>query len=294
MAREGAGQKSDVWSAGVVVYQMLSGKVPFLKRDDVGTLEYIMKGPQVRFHGTVWRNISPAAKECLQAMMRPNPRDRPTAAQVLAMPWLASAADAPQQALDASIVKQLQLFVGMSRGRRLMLGVAASSLSGQEASKLMKQFLAVDVDFNGTLCLEELALAAKQAAPEVTDEELKKVFSALDVDNTGTVDALEFIAGVMHVLNPAITNNVFEASFKRLDRMSQGFLTKAQFKESLALNTAASVRSQLSEEGLQNELDAEFDAMDLNRDGLLTLEEYQRALSPAELRRSSPFRVASA
>ena len=48
MAREGAGQKSDVWSAGVVVYQMLSGKVPFLKRDDVGTLEYIMKGPQVR------------------------------------------------------------------------------------------------------------------------------------------------------------------------------------------------------------------------------------------------------
>ena len=95
-------------------------------------------------------------------MMRPNPHNRPTAAQVLAMPWLASAADAPQQALDASIVKQLRLFVGMSRGRRLMLGVAASSLSGQEASKLMKQFLAVDVDFNGTLCLEELALAAKQ------------------------------------------------------------------------------------------------------------------------------------
>jgi hypothetical protein len=78
------------------------------------------------------------------------------------MPWLASAATAPQQALDASIVKQLQLFGGMSRGRRLMLGVAASSLSGQEASKLMKQFLAADVDFNGTLCLEELALAAKQ------------------------------------------------------------------------------------------------------------------------------------
>jgi hypothetical protein len=38
------------------------------------------------------------------------------------------------------------------------------------------------------------------------------------VDNTGTVDALEFIAGVIHILNPAITNNVFEASFKRLDR----------------------------------------------------------------------------
>jgi calcium-dependent protein kinase len=51
MAREGAGQKSDVWSAGVVVYQILSGKVPFLKRNDVGTLEYIMKGPQVRLGG---------------------------------------------------------------------------------------------------------------------------------------------------------------------------------------------------------------------------------------------------
>ena len=57
----------------------------------------------------------------------------------------------------------------------------------------------------------------------MTDEELQKVFNALDVDNTGTVDALEFIAGVMHVLNPAITNNVFEASFKRLDRCDTVF-----------------------------------------------------------------------
>jgi Ca2+-binding EF-hand superfamily protein len=76
--------------------------------------------------------------------------------------------------------------------------------------------------------------------------------------------------------------------------MSQGFLTKAQFKESVALHTAASIRSQLSEEGLQSELDAEFDAMDLNRDGMLTLEEYQRALSPADLKNSSPFSMATA
>lgn len=48
MARDRAGQKSDVWSAGVVVYHILAGRVPFLKDTDHDTLKLLMKNPQVR------------------------------------------------------------------------------------------------------------------------------------------------------------------------------------------------------------------------------------------------------
>jgi hypothetical protein len=44
------------------------------------------------------------------------------------------------------------------------------------------------------------------------------VFAALDVDNTGTVDSQEFIAGVLNTLNPGITSVIIEASFRRMDR----------------------------------------------------------------------------
>jgi hypothetical protein len=43
-----------------------------------------------------------------------------------------------------------------------MLGVAANSISGSEASVMVKHFLAFDRDFNGTLDYQELSLATKQ------------------------------------------------------------------------------------------------------------------------------------
>lgn len=261
MANDSAGQKSDLWSAGVVMYQMLAGQCPFLKGKDEDTLAVLKKGPTVKFGGRRWKHISQvavrlrytchccsqhgcgsygaagttsltsaqvgmsskhalvsawwrlgskhvlepclitsnwpleppavhckqlptlqaekmpvillaawmkgpavpscqAAQDCIRAMLHPNADHRPTASEVLRLPWLAQ--QAPDTAIDPAILHQLQLFANMSRARRLMLGVMAKSLSGTEASKLLRQFLAFDKDYNGTLDYKELSAAAKQ------------------------------------------------------------------------------------------------------------------------------------
>lgn len=145
---------------------------------------------------------------------------------------------------------------------------------------MVKHFLAFDRDFNGTLDLQELALATKQAAPDLSERELQRLFTALDVDNTGSVDAQEFFAGVLQVaLQPHQTRTLLEASFKSLDRASKGHITKADLTEGLRIASPGVFEALHSSGSLESELDEEFAALDANGDGVVTLEEFRAALS---------------
>lgn len=76
------GTKADVWSAGVILFMMLSGRSPFWAPTDVEVLRRVSVA-EWSMAGNAWNDVSEPAKACVRLMMTTDPSQRPTAKETL-------------------------------------------------------------------------------------------------------------------------------------------------------------------------------------------------------------------
>lgn len=86
--REKYGPPVDMWAVGVLLYIMLSGKMPFYGHDDAACLNMIRAG-HYSMPVREWANISGEAKSLVKGLLQLNADKRLTANAALHHPWLA-------------------------------------------------------------------------------------------------------------------------------------------------------------------------------------------------------------
>ena len=108
-------KECDIWSFGVLLYVLLSGKYPFDASNRTDLFEKIRSGSYT-FPSTQFKLISDDCQDLIKQMICVDRKKRITADKVLAHPWFKKVLLANQTddstALDPEVIKSLQRFKG--------------------------------------------------------------------------------------------------------------------------------------------------------------------------------------
>ncbi|KAK8627059.1 hypothetical protein V6N13_134687 [Hibiscus sabdariffa] len=226
------GPEADVWTAGVILYILLSGVPPFWAETQQGIFDAVLKG-HIDFDSDPWPLISDSAKDLIRKMLCSRPSERLTAHEVLCHPWVCENGVAPDRALDPAVLSRLKQFSAMNKLKKMALRVIAESLSEEEIAGLREMFTAMDTDNSGAITFDELKAGLRRYGSTLKDTEIRDLMDAADVDNSGTIDYGEFIAATVH-LNKLEREEHLVAAFRYFDKDGSGYITVDELQQACA------------------------------------------------------------
>ncbi|KAF8716446.1 hypothetical protein HU200_026326 [Digitaria exilis] len=256
------GAEADIWSAGVILYILLSGVPPFWAENEDGIFDAVLRG-HIDFASDPWPSISNSAKDLVKKMLRQDPKERLTAAEILNHPWIREDGEAPDKPLDITVIGRMKQFRAMNKLKKVALKVVAENLSEEEIVGLKEMFKSLDTDNSGTITLEELRTGLPKLGTKISESEIRQLMEAADVDGNGTIDYVEFISATMHMNRLEKEDHIYKA-FEYFDKDHSGHITVDELEEALK-------KYDMGDEATIKEIIAEVDT---DHDGRIDYQEF--------------------
>jgi calcium-dependent protein kinase len=251
----------DIWSAGVILYILLSGDPPFNGPNDSIIYQKISE-LKYSFPENKWKNISKEAKNLISHMICPE-KERYNAEQVLNDPWFSNASKAPLTSFDFNDLKRFKNFAKGSLIKKMGLMFIASRLDENEINNLKNVFSSFDKGKDGQISFEELKKGLMDIKScKITEEEVKVLFNDLDVDQNGKIDYTEFIAATIDAAKYYKNERLLEA-FESFDKDKNGQISKDELIETLN-----------AEKCQEKEIEKYIKAVDKDGNGKISKEEF--------------------
>ncbi|KAB5564559.1 hypothetical protein DKX38_004613 [Salix brachista] len=228
--RRNYGAEVDIWSAGVILYVLLSGVPPFWGDTEQVIFDSVLRG-HIDFSSDPWSSISSSAKDLVKQMLRADPKERLSAVEVLNHPWMREdgASDKP---LDIAVLTRMKQFRAMNKLKKVALKVIAENLSEEEIMGLKEMFKSMDTDNSGTITFEELKAGLPKLGTKLSESEVRQLMEAADVDGNGTIDYIEFITATMHMNRMEREDHLYKA-FEYFDKDKSGYITMKELEQAL-------------------------------------------------------------
>jgi len=255
----------DLWSCGVIVYELLCGHLPFSGRSREELHEEIIHRP-VNFGRAEWLDVSQAAVSFTSTLLTKDHRLRCNPEQALGNQWIKDMVpQEPTVSFPPGITDDLRRFRSQNKLKRAALHVLASMVPEEELSSARSAFISLDTNGDGLFSVAELRERrrrcsepndggnAKRAATleifrdecEAEDHELK--------DFTYT----EFLAATFKQQNAIQRESLCLATFSSFDKNGDGKVSISELATGrllgkLTLDEITDALSQIDADGDDN------------------------------------------
>lgn len=208
---------SDVWAAGVMAHQLLTGRFPFDDKSNpfspsLSKVWRSILADEINFSRSHWDGISDEAKDFVKMLLNKDHAKRPTALQALQHPWLRGPGTSERgqgKRLAIGVVQRIQRYSQGSAFKRSVLEMIAEELlherpedmeravpigrgavpiiTDPQSSPLEYLYEHLSMTDKSLVDREEVADGLEQLGYRLSPEELERLLDQLDPGNTGKV-----------------------------------------------------------------------------------------------------------
>eukprot|EP00775_Hariotina_reticulata_P005113 gene5113-5353_t len=276
LLQSGYDEKADVWAIGVILYILLCGHPPFEAVEDDDVFRLIVENGKPDFSHYVWDGISGPAKDAVQQMMTYEPKQRPTAAQMLQHEWVREGGVAGDNIIVPEVLNRLRSFASLNKLKKLAMLMIAQRLPADEVAGLKELFASMDLDGDGTITVQELSTVLATKGAKLPQEEIEQLMALADLNGNKSLDYLEFVGAAMHVHKLQQEEYLIDV-FKTLDEDNSGFISKEELEHALENNS-----DKLSNQKMQQDIAHILLECDINKDGRIDYAEFVSMMLPKD------------
>ena len=270
-------EKCDIWSIGVILYILLTGRPPFDGNDDDEILSNVKKGVFDK-KSYPYPLLSSNSKDLIDKLLRYDPKKRITADEALEHPWFKSAEFKKKDKVNTIPVELAkELIHNMTKYRSdnmLKCAVIAYLVhhitNTEECFEASKLFIKIDLNYDGKIEKHELIQGFEKywgISKKEAEEKVELIFANLDTDFNGFIEYEEFVRAAVNS-SIFMSKNYLKFAFNYFDRDSSGDITFEEIKKRFTQN-AKNVN-----EKVDQQLKEIFDSIDINGDGSISFNEF--------------------
>ena len=266
-------EKCDLWSCGVILYILLSGRPPFGGENDKEIMERVALG-KYDIQSSPFNKVSKSGIDLIQKLLIMDPKKRISAQDALLHPWFKEnkSKELFNQIKDESTLKKLINNLKAYRKDSIIQETALAYLvhnfpQMKDVVNACKLFNQIDVNGDGKINKAELlkGLQAKYKS-DTLEQDVEQIYKNIDMDNNGYIEYEEFVRAAVSK-ERFINENVLRFAFRYFDKDGSGEITFDEIEDVFKQSITDKAKVHESLKQIISEVDS-------NGDGIISFTEF--------------------